>query len=113
MFEFIHSNKYQNFNKLADFGYYVEALWFYYSNIICLSSLSNFSVPDEDYSINVRVHYIWYLRLYYYHCVDTSADGLLVTDGVILPVGSASVLTLFIGYTYYWNLQFLNNVIIN
>ena len=32
------------------------------------------SVPDEDYSRKRHEHYIWYLRLYYYHWVDTSAD---------------------------------------
>jgi len=32
--------------------------------------------------------------------------------GIILPVVSASALTRFTRYIYYWNLQFLNNVII-
>jgi hypothetical protein len=50
---------------------------------------------------------------YYYHWVDTSADGLLVPEGIIHPVVSASALTWFIRYIYYRNLQFLNNVIIN
>ena len=48
---------------------------------------------------------MWYLRFYYYHWVNTSADGLLVADGIIRPC--------FIRYIYYWNLQFLNNIIIN
>ena len=39
--------------------------------------------------------------------------GLLVTECIILPVVSASALTWFIRYIYYWNLQFLNNVNIN
>jgi hypothetical protein len=54
-----------------------------------------------------------YLRFYYYHWVDTSAGGLLVLEGIIRPVVSASGLTWFIRYIYFWNLQFLNNVIIN
>jgi hypothetical protein len=53
----------------------------------------------------LHAHQIWYLRFYYYHWVDTSAGGLLVLD--------ASALTWFIRYIYYWNLQFLNNVIIH
>ena len=44
---------------------------------------------------------------------DTSVDGLFVSDGIIRPEVSASALTWFIRYIYYWNLQFLNNVIIN
>ena len=58
-------------------------------------------------------HYIWYLRFCYYHWIDSSAGGLSVTEGIIRPVVSASELTWFIIYIYYWNLQFLNNVIIN
>ena len=49
---------------------------------------------------------------YCYHCVDTSAGGLLLTEDIIPPVVNASALTLFITYIYYENLQFLNNVII-
>ena len=49
----------------------------------------------------------------YYNWVDTSVGGLLVTDGIIRPVVSASALTWFIRCIYYWHLQFLNNVIIN
>ena len=33
-----------------------------------------------------RGHKIWYLRLYYYHCVDASAGALLVTKNVIRTV---------------------------
>jgi hypothetical protein len=33
--------------------------------------------------------------------------------GIIRPVVSASALTWFIRYIYYWNLQFLNNVNVN
>ena len=42
--------------------------------------------------------------------VDTVAGELLVPEAIIHPVVSA--LTWFIRYVYYWNLQFLNNVII-
>jgi hypothetical protein len=41
----------------------------------------------------------------FYHWDDTSAGGLLVPDGIIRPVTSASELTCFIRYIYYWNLQ--------
>ena len=30
-----------------------------------------------------RAHYIWYLRFYYYHWVDTSDGGLLVPKGIM------------------------------
>ena len=40
------------------------------------------------------------------------AGELLVHEGIIHPVVSASALTWFIRYIYYWILQFLNNVII-
>ena len=45
--------------------------------------------------------------------VNTSAGGVFVSQGIIRPVVSASALTWFIRYIYYWNLQFLNNVSIN
>ena len=38
--------------------------------------------------------------------------SLLVPEGIILPVVSTSALTWFIRYIYYYNLQFLNNLII-
>ena len=60
-----------------------------------------------------RAHHIWYLRFLCQHWNDTSAGGLLVLEGIIRSVVSASVLTWFIIYIYYRNLQFLNNVIIN
>jgi hypothetical protein len=41
---------------------------------------------------------ISYLRFNYFHCVDTSAGALLVPDGIICPVVSASTLTWFIKY---------------
>ena len=52
-------------------------------------------------------------RFYYYHWVDTSVGGLLVPEGIIRPVVSASELTWCIRYIHYRNLQFLNNVINN
>jgi hypothetical protein len=48
-----------------------------------------------------------------YDWVNTSAGGVFVPQGIIRPVVSASALTWFIRYIYYWNFQFLNNVIIN
>lgn len=39
-----------------------------------------------------------YLRLYYYHWVDTSVGGLLVPDGIINPVVSYLALIRFIRY---------------
>jgi hypothetical protein len=53
------------------------------------------------------------LGIMYYNWVDTSDGGLLVPDGIIRPLVSSSALTWFIIYVYYWNLQLLNNVIIN
>jgi hypothetical protein len=81
-----------------------------------LSNLSILSVPDADYSRNVScalnlistfllLSLGWYLCWWtispwgyhppssqcYYHWVDTSAGGLLVPEGIIQPVVSASV----------------------
>ena len=39
-----------------------------------------------------------YPRFYYYQWVDTSAGGLLVLEGILRPVISASALTWFITY---------------
>jgi len=47
-----------------------------------------------------------------YHWVDTSGGGVLVSGEIIRTVVNVSVLTWFIRYIYYWNLQFQNNAII-
>jgi hypothetical protein len=49
---------------------------------------------------------------YYYHWVDTSAAGQLVTGGIISPVVSVSAVTWFNRYVYAGKLKFLNSVII-
>ena len=41
-----------------------------------------------------------YPRFYYYQRIDTSAGGLLVLEGILRPVISASALTWFITYIY-------------
>jgi hypothetical protein len=75
-------------------------------------------VIPETYLMKVipetrRAHYIWYLRFYYYHWFDTSAGGLLIPGGITRPVDSVSALIWFIRYVYFWNLLFLNTMIIN
>ena len=45
-----------------------------------------------------------YIRIHYCNWVDISAGELLVPEGIICPVVSASVLTWFIIYTYYSNM---------
>ena len=52
-----------------------------------------------------RAHLIIYQRFYYYHLVDISAGGLVVSDGITCLVVSASTLTLT------WFIIYLNNVI--
>jgi hypothetical protein len=52
-------------------------------------------------------------KLDIYHLVDASPDGLLVSDCIIRSLVSVSALAWLIRYIYYWNLQFLNNVMIN
>jgi hypothetical protein len=51
-------------------------------------------------------------RFHYYHWVDISTGWLLVSEGIIRQVVSASALTWSISYTgiYLWYLHFLNNV---
>jgi hypothetical protein len=39
--------------------------------------------------------------VYYYHWIDTSAGGILVSDGIIRPIVSVSALMRFIRYIYY------------
>jgi hypothetical protein len=48
-----------------------------------------------------------------YVFITITGGGLLVLEGIIRPVISASALTWLIRYIYYRNLQFLYNVIIN
>jgi len=53
------------------------------------------------------------LHFYYYHWVGTSAGRLLVPNGIIRPVVSASTLTWFIRYIFITEMiKFLNNVFI-
>jgi hypothetical protein len=44
--------------------------------------------------------------------VDTSADEIFVSDGIVSPVVSASALTWLIKYICLSNIHFLNHVII-
>ena len=63
-----------------------------------------------------RPEYSWKIGLWTLNTnqsINQSADGLLVIEDIIRPLISASALTWFIRCIHYWNLQFLNNVIIN
>jgi hypothetical protein len=60
---------------------------------------------------NPRGNRMRYLRFYYYHCVNTSAGGVLVHEGIIRPEINLSALTWFIRYMSYRNILFLNNVV--
>jgi hypothetical protein len=53
-----------------------------------------------SYSLLILIGFllIYDLRFYYYHWVDTSAGGLLVPEGIIRIVVSASALTWFSRY---------------
>ena len=51
---------------------------------------------DWKAKVKRRAHQIRYLRLNYYHWVDTSACGLLVPKGIICTVVRAFVLTYFL-----------------
>ena len=72
--------------------------------------MENVYVEDVKVSQEVKLTFLL-LSLGRYLCwltinprgywVDTSAGGLLVPDGIILPVVSASALTWFIRYIYY------------
>jgi hypothetical protein len=66
-----------------------------------LSYLSILSVPDEGYSRNVLCALNLISTFYYHHWVDASAGGLLIPEGIIRPVVSASALTWFIRYMCY------------
>jgi hypothetical protein len=77
--------------------------WLYFSSFLQCA----FFVNDDAWTFMLLC-----LRFYYYHCVDTSAGGLLVHEDIIPPVVRISALTWFTRYIHHWNLQFLNNVII-
>ena len=49
---------------------------------------------------------------YYFHWIDTSVGGLLVPDGSIRPVVSASALTLLTRYIIYKKTLFLKHEIL-
>ena len=59
-------------------------------------------------------HDIRYSRSYDNPYVDTFAGGVLVPEGIILPVCQCFATDMvYIRYIYSWNLQLPNNVIIN
>jgi hypothetical protein len=76
------------------------------------------SVPDEGYSERTwwrlfwsylmkvipetrGAHSIWYLRCYNFHWIDASTGGLLVPEGLIHPIVSASAMIWFIRYIFF------------
>jgi hypothetical protein len=100
-------------NKKRQYPVYV--LWFHCSqnfNYLFFQSLDFERTWWKLFHKRV-VRTIWYVCLYYYPWVDTSASELLVPDGIIRPVVSVSALAWFIRHMYYSNLQPLRNVIIN
>jgi hypothetical protein len=58
-------------------------------------------IPSEINSPSAEIRYLHYFY-YYYHWVDTSADGLLISEGIIHPVDRASVVARFIRYLHYY-----------
>ena len=68
-------------------------------------------ICDEGYSRNALCAVNLISTFYYYHWVDTSAGGLLVPEGIIRPVVSASALTWFNRYTFVCVIEiyFLNS----
>ena len=62
------------------------------------STMANVLFIGDRYTNKICLTWIRYLRLYYYHCFDTSASGLLVIDGFLLPVVSVTSLTWFVRY---------------
>ena len=48
----------------------------------------------------------------YMQIVDSSSDEIFVTKSINIPLDSVSTLTWFIGNTYYWNVQLLNDLIL-
>jgi len=89
-------------------------IWYFYFLTRDIQSLrieSNIFYSDGLQCIDINFSVI--ISSDIYDWVNTSAGGVLVPEGIIRPVVSASALTWFIRYIYYWNLQFLNNVIIN
>ena len=69
-----------------------------------------FIVPTVFCNFQLSIQISRYSKHYW---VDTSPGGLLVLAGILRSVVSAETLNWFIRYTYYWNVQFLYNVIID
>ena len=69
------------------------------------------SSESGNFVITLMVHQLLEIIFFlifpfsYYHCVDTSAGGLVVPKVIIRPVVSVSTLKWFITYIYYCNLQ--------
>ena len=85
-----------------------SAAWDIGSSTYCMTEIRYLEESWLTCLFQKRVVRSKYLRVYYYHWVDTSAGGLLV----ICPVVRANALTYFISYIYYQKILFLNNVII-
>ena len=57
-------------------------------------------LPDESQKRVVLAKFDIY-GLYYCHLVNTSAGGLLVSEGITRPIVTVSAQTWFIRYNYY------------
>jgi hypothetical protein len=80
----------------------------------CLSFVSTWVHPCVLLGSVLLIFFVFCVPItcLYVLSLDTTAGGLFVPEGIIHPVVSVSTLTWFIRYIYYWNLQFINNVII-
>jgi hypothetical protein len=88
-------------------------------DIIIKTMINNFHASSFNQQLQQRVNngiiplrHI-YVRFDYYQWINTSAGELLFPEGIIRPVVCASALIWFYKSIYFWNVQFLNNVIIN
>ena len=101
-YEMCHNHSVLAFKRPQKFDRSVGVTW------NCIKTRTMISLTMRIVVANILSH-----PARYYVCIPTSAGGLLVSYGNTRPVVSASALTWFIRYIYDWNLQFLNNVIIN
>jgi hypothetical protein len=111
--EFFYCDDYQwNHSEIKHFYFTVWNTSFYFTFIITLFLLLSLGGYLCWWTISPWGYHSL-SSLGFYHWVDTSVGGLLVPEGIVHSVVWASPLTWFIRYIYYWNLLFLNNMIIN
>jgi uncharacterized integral membrane protein len=98
---------------------HVYALWFHFSQtLLNYLAFQSFNLERTWWSLSQKrvVRTKFNINVFFFIAISGSVPllgGLLVPEVITHSVVSVSALPWFIKYIYYWNLQFLNNVIIS